>query len=82
MSEGGDALLCSMCEAYAPICPMCCAIQGGHKPRCEVADGYTDCGDGPWDAEQDALDFAHAEVGVAWDVVRVNHKWYVLTKAE
>lgn len=74
-------LYCEMCAEYTPICPVCAAVYGEHRLDCTVADGYDDCGEGPWDTEEDAREFAEAEVGLAWDVVRGGSgKWFVLVK--
>lgn len=81
-SVGVDGVYCDMCKEYTPICPVCCAVYGEHRLDCTVADDYEDCGEGPWASHDDAKAFAQAEVGVAWDVVCGNGKWYVVTKED
>jgi hypothetical protein len=48
----------------------------------DVAEGWTDSGEGPWDRQGDALDFAEAEVGVESKVVEKSDGWHVMVKAD
>ncbi len=37
-----------------------------------------DCGEGPWESEEEALEFAEAEVGLPWQVEQRSDGWHVL----
>lgn len=43
---------------------------------------WRDCGEGPFENEQDARDFAEAECGVEWRVVRRGRGWVIQTWSE
>ncbi len=66
--SAADSPYCEMCEANLPICPECSMTLGEHSSTCTVANGYHDCGEGPWDTEEAAIEFAQAEVGISWGV--------------
>ncbi len=75
-----NATYCDHCEQFTPICPICGAVYGEHRNECTVADGYDDCGEGPFDSREDAETFAAAEVGAAWQVEGAAGKWFVLVR--
>ncbi len=82
-TDGSNPLFCEACEGFGPICPHCGAPYGEHAMDCDVADEYLDCGEGPWADEAGALEFAQAEVGVAWQITRSpGGKWFVMVKEE
>ncbi len=44
-------------------------VHAAHHPQLDEGNGWHDVGEGPWDNELDATDFAIAEVGLPWVVV-------------
>ncbi len=43
---------------------------------------YTDCGEGPWTTEDEAIGFAEAEVGVPWVISKNGNGFYIVMTAE
>ena len=44
--------------------------------------GYHDSGEGPFDTFQEAVRFAHAEVGVPWKLLAAGGRYHVFVKNE
>jgi hypothetical protein len=81
--EATHGLYCGHCDQFRPLCPVCSAVYGEHRLTCTVADGYTDCQEGPWETREAAEAFARAEVGKPWQVERGEvGGWYVMVKDE
>jgi hypothetical protein len=44
-------------------------VHTAHHPQLDEGQRWHDVGEGPWDNQQDAIDFANAEVGLPWIVI-------------
>jgi hypothetical protein len=81
--EATQGHYCDECKEFTPICPECGCGYGEHHPTCEVADGYNDTLEGPWETRADAEAFAKAEVGKPWQIAEGEDElWYVMAKDE
>lgn len=47
-----------------------------------VSQEWRDCGEGPWDTEDEARRFAEAEVGDEWQLREMCGLWHVVTKTD
>jgi hypothetical protein len=78
-----DGSYCPNCRENLPICPVCVTCYGEHRPTCGVTEDFVDTGEGPWETEAEAEQFARAECGRRCQVLRgADGRWYLLAETE